>query len=172
MTLPRADVDERVETVLMDADVAAGRIGPVSVLCISGALTTDHIDRLHHAFDGHRLLWKERYVSLTLLRPRAPLPDDLVRKRIGEVFSGGKSAAIACAVVDADGFWAAAARGVFAGLALVSRRAPYPTRTLDEALRWARQRLPPNSPDITAYAPAIAAFRDAQFALHHERAGR
>ena len=161
-----------VETVLMDADVAAGKIGCMSVLCISGVLTTDHIDRLHHAFDEHRALWKDRYVSLTLLRPRAPLPDDVVRKRIGEVFAGGRSASIACAVIDADGFWAAAARGVLAGLALVSRRAPFPTRSLDEALRWAQQRLPPGSPDVVAYAPAIAAFRDAQFALRHERAHR
>jgi hypothetical protein len=165
MTTAPGPVDDAVTSVFMDADVAAGSIGPVSVLCISGALSIDHIGRLHHAFDDQRTRWRERYVSLTLLRPRAPLPDEAVRKRVGEVFAAGKSASIACAVVDADGFWAAAARGVLAGLSLVSQRAPYPTRSLDETLQWAQQRLPPQSPDITRYARAIAAFRDEQFAL-------
>jgi hypothetical protein len=172
MTTPRNAAEERVTTALMDADVAAGAIGPISVLCVLGTLTTDHVDRLLHAFDDQRRRWKERYVSLTLLRARAPLPDDAVRKRVGEVFAGGKSAPIAAAVIDADGFWAAAARGVLAGLSLVSRRAPHPTRTLDEALRWAQARMPPNSPQLSVYAPAIAAFRDAQFALSQKPGDR
>jgi hypothetical protein len=156
--------DDVLHTLLADDDVAAGRIGSVSVLCVAGILTVGHVDRLVDLLEDHRARWRGRNVHLTLLRARTPLPDEKLRKRIAAVFSSEKASAVSCAVIDSDGFWAAAARGVFASLALVTRNAPHPTRSLDEALRWAQQRLPTGSPDIIHHEAAIAAFRDAHFA--------
>lgn len=163
MTPSPSTPDEVMHPLLAETDVAAGCIGPVSVLCISGVLTIGHVDRFVELLDDHRARWRGRSVHLTLLRARTPLPDAQLRKHIATVFSSDLASSVSCAVIDGEGFWVAAARGVFAGLSLMTPKAPHPTRTLREALRWSQQRLPPASPDIIRHESAIAAFRDAHF---------
>jgi hypothetical protein len=154
-----------VHMLMMLPAVGAAQVGNVGVVSIAQAITVAHVDRLSDALAPHRHRWGPHYMSMTIIRERAPLPDEAVRKRVAEIFSAADAAQVSVAVIDADGFWAAAARGVFAGLALVSRRAPHPTRTIDEGLRWAHARLDADAPDVRHLAPLIARFRGDHRAL-------
>jgi hypothetical protein len=153
-----------VENVFADDDIAAGRVGPFTVVCIAGVLTAAHVDQLDVIFEADRVRWRSSHVNLVFLRDRAPLPDDEVRRRVAAVFSRADAPSISCAIIDGDGFWAAAARGVFAGLSFLSRRSPHPMRSLDEALAYAQKRLPASAFELRPYAPALLAFRDRSFA--------
>jgi hypothetical protein len=149
---------------MTSAAVAAASVGNVAVTSLAGQVSLEHIDELLRAFGPHRDEWGPKTVSITLLRGHVPLPDAKTRARLKALHAAGDTPELACVVVEADGFWAAAARGVLASLALVSRKAPHATRTLDEALRWASKRLPPGAPDVLAAAPAIARFRELHLA--------
>jgi hypothetical protein len=156
--------DDELSVLWMTTTAAAATVGPVAVTSIAGALTPAIVEHLFHLFDDQRARWREHYVSVVLVKARTPLPDDATRERLAELVRSGRTGAIVFVVVDADGFWAAAARGVLASLALVSRRAPTPARTIEDALASAATRLPAPVPDLVRFAPAIRAFRDRHLA--------
>jgi hypothetical protein len=154
-----------LQLLMMLPAVGAAQVGNVGVVSIAQAITVAHVDRLYNALAPHRDRWGRHYMSMTIIRERAPLPDDAVRKRVAAIFSAADAAQASVAIIDADGFWAAAARGVFAGLALVSRRAPHATRSIDEGLRWAHARLGADAPDVRPLGPLLERFRNDHRAL-------
>jgi hypothetical protein len=144
--------------------VMAASVGNVAVTSLAGQLSIEHLDELERVFREHQQRWGSANLSLTLVKGHVPLPDAATRARLQAMHTSGTTADVACVVVDADGFWAAAARGVLAGIALVSRKAPHAARTLDEALQWAVTHLPAGAPDVRAAAPAIAQLRQRHIA--------
>ena len=144
--------------------VLAATVGNVAVTSLAGQLRVEHVDELERVFQAHQQRWGNANLSLTLLKGHVPLPDAATRARLQTMHAAGNTAEVACVVVDAEGFWAAAARGVLAGIALVSRKAPHAARTLDEALQWAVTHLPAGAPDVRAAAPAIAQLRQQHIA--------
>ncbi len=143
--------------------LAAATAGPVAIISIAGAVSPDDFERVFRALAAHRGVHGE-YATMYLFRPHVPLPDDATRRKVRELLGTGRTAAHACAVLDSDGFWTAAARGVLAGFALVNPRAPAPVRSIDEGLWWVQSRLGARAAALSGLGPAIAAFR----ARHHD----
>jgi hypothetical protein len=149
---------------MMTPAVAAASVGNIAVTSLVGQLRVEHVDELERVFATHMQRWGTATVSITMVKGRVPLPDAETRARLQAMHAAGGTAENACVVLEGDGFWAAAARGVLASMALVSRKAPHATRTLDEALRWAAKRVPSDAPDVLAAAPAIAGFHERHLA--------
>ena len=138
--------------------LASASIGNLCVTSLVNQLQVDDIDGLERVYADHVRRWGRANVSLTLVKHRVPLPDHATRARLERMHTVGDDIPVACVVLDGDGFWAAATRGVLASIALVSKRSPHATRTVDEALRYVARQLPAGSPDVRSFAPAIEAF--------------
>ena len=143
--------------------LAAATTGPLAIISVAGAVTPDGLDQIFRALAAHRSSQGD-YATMYLFRARVPLPDDATRRKVRELLGTGRTAAHACAVLDSDGFWTAAARGVLAGFALVHPRAPAAVRSIDEGLSWIQSRLGARGAGLSGLGPAIAAFR----ARHHD----
>ena len=138
--------------------LSSASIGNICVTSLVDQLQVDDIDGLERVYAEHRRHWGRANVSLTLVKHRVPVPGPAVRARLEQMHAAGDDIPVACVVLDGEGFWAAAARGVLASIALVSKRSPHATRTVDEALRYVARQLPEGSPDVRSFAPAIEAF--------------
>jgi hypothetical protein len=158
--VPARPVEDALVVVprFVSTGLAAGEVGPLALISIAGAVSPEAFEAAFHALAPLRAN-RPQYVTLYLFRPRVPLPDDATRRKVRELLASGQTAAHACAVLDAEGFWVAAARGVLASLALVTPRAPMAVRSLDEALAWAQTRLGAGADVVTGLGPLVAAFR-------------
>lgn len=152
------DADD-VAVHFVHPSLATGAIGPLALISIAGAVNPGLFQDAFRSLAPHRARWASGYGALYLFRAGVPLPDEATRKAVKELLGSGRTTSHACAVLDFAGFWAAAARGVLAGFALVSPRAPTVARSVDEALAWAEQRLPADGPPIRDLGPAIVRFR-------------
>lgn len=147
-----------------DAGGAAASLENVAPTSLAGPLSVVHLDELERVFRDHQLQWGPASLSLTIVKGHVTLPDPPARARRKAMHAKGATADVASVVIEADGFWAAAARGVLASMSLVSREARQVTRPLDEALRRGSKHLPAEAPDVVALAPLIVGFRERHLA--------
>jgi hypothetical protein len=140
------------------AALCSASVGNICVTSLIDQLQVEDVNCLERVFAEHRRQWGPANVSLTLVKHRVPIPGPATRARLEAMHTDSDDVPVACVVLDGDGFWAAASRGVLASIALVSKRSPHAVRTVGEALVWVARRLPAGAPDVRTFAPEIEEF--------------
>jgi hypothetical protein len=150
----------RPETRLVREDLAIMSYGKLLVGMWSGNPTLKSATEMAAHYRHMQAQFPEGFVACAIVEDGVPLPDDSVRKVIGDLMKTMDKHIVAmCAVQEATGFRGSAIRSVLTALVLISRP-PYKNTTLksvSEAAQW----LAPFVPDVTAnqIETAIAQFR-------------
>ena len=148
----------------MRRDVAVAVSGPLAVSSVAARLTIENVEAMVVSTTEHRALYADgSSISITLVKPDIPPPDEGTRAHIRLVNQQPDSARTSYVVIDSPGFWAATMRGVLAGISLVSAQAPRGAGSIEAALRELAPRLPGFDP--TSLAREISAFRASHLAL-------
>lgn len=148
----------------MRPDVAVAVTGPLAVSSVAARLTVESVDAMVSATKEHRALYADgSSISLTLVRPNIPPPDDATRAHLRKINMQPGVSRRSFVVIDAPGFWAATMRGVLAGISLVSSQSPRGAASIEAALRELAPRL--RGVDLDALAAEIAAFRNGHLEL-------
>lgn len=147
-----------MDVVLQRSDVAVAIDGPLAISSLAAQLTVEAVDAMFEATTVHRA----RYggggsISITLVKPNVPVPDDATRAHIRRVNLRPDVARTSYVVIDAPGFWAATMRGIVAGISLVSPQAPRGAGSVREVLVQVERRL--LGRDLDALEREILAFR-------------
>lgn len=157
-----------MEIVLMRRDVAVAVTGPLAISSVAARLTVESVEAMVVSTTSHRTLYADgSSISLTLVKPNIPPPDEGTRAHIRLINQQPDSARTSYVVLDSPGFWAATMRGVLAGISLVSAQAPRGAASIEDALRELAPRLP--GYDLTSLAREISAFRANHLALSDAR---
>lgn len=152
-----------MDVVLMRPDVAVAVSGPLAVSSVAARLTVESVDAMIASTSAHRSLYADgSSISLTLVKPNVPPPDEVTRAHIRNVNRQPGVSRTSYVVLDAQGFWAATMRGVLAGISLVSPQAPRGAPSVEAALAELAKRL--RGQDLDVLARQIAAFRAAHLA--------
>jgi hypothetical protein len=147
-----------MDVVLMRPDVAVAVTGPLAVSSVAARLTIESVDAIIASTAAHRVLYADgSSISLTLIKPDVPPPDEATRAHIRRVNLSPDVARTSYVVIDGPGFWAATMRGVLAGLSLVSSQAPRGAPSVEVALAELAKRL--RGFDLDTLARQIATFR-------------
>ena len=151
----------------MRAEVAVALHGPIAISSVNGKLTAPLVQLLSDVCADHRKQYAGREISLTLTREGVLLPDDGARKLISEMNLRGDAAQHSVVVIDSTGFWAAAARGMLASLALISHAAPAAAKSIGEALKLLEPHMKgdPDCRDLAGLEAELARFRAAHIAF-------
>jgi hypothetical protein len=153
-----------MDVVLMRPDVAVAVTGPLAISSVAARLTVESVDAMVASTAAHRALYADgSSISLTLVKPNIPPPDETTRAHLRNVNLQRDVSRTSYVVIDAPGFWAATMRGVLAGISLVSTQAPRGAASIEAALHELAPRL--RGVDLDALAVRIAAFR-AQHLAH------
>ena len=153
-----------MDVVLMRPDVAVAVVGPLAVSSVAARLTVESVDAMLTSTAAHRALYGGgSSISLTLVKPDIPPPDETTRAHIRNVNRQPDVARTSYVVIDAQGFWAATMRGVLAGISLVSTQAPRGAPSVEVALAELANRLRGQVLDVLARQ--IAAFRSQHLAV-------
>lgn len=146
-------------------DLAAATAGRVGLCSLAAPLTIERIDELLTIFGDHQARFGADQISITFIKPNIALPSDDIRSRVRELHASVFAAGTSCVICDADGFWAAAMRGILASLNLITRKAPRGTRTIDEALAFVTIKTPSLEAERGALAEAMERFRSEHLAM-------
>ncbi len=158
-----------MDIVLMRRDVAVAVTGPLAVSSVAARLTIESVEAMVASTASHRTLYVDgSSISLTLVKPNVPPPDEGTRAHLRVVNQQPDVARTSYVVIDSPGFWAATMRGVLAGISLVSAQAPRGAASIEAALQELAPRL--GDFDLRVLADEIATFRSSHLALSGERA--
>jgi len=148
----------------MRRDVAVAVTGPLAVSSVAARLTIESVESMIASTASHRTRYPDgSSISLTLVKPDIPPPDEGTRAHLRLVNQQPDVARTSYVVIDSPGFWAATMRGVLAGISLVSAQAPRGAGSVEAALRELAPRL--GDFDLQVLAAEIAAFRSGHLAL-------
>ena len=152
----------------MRRDVAVAVTGPLAVSSVAARLTIESVEAMVISTTPHRTRYADgSSISLTLVKPNVPPPDEGTRAHLRVVNQQPDVARTSYVVIDSPGFWAATMRGVLAGISLVSAQAPRGTASVEAALQELAPRL--GDFDLRVLADEIATFRSSHLALSGER---
>ncbi|MFO0683708.1 MAG: hypothetical protein U0234_16740 [Sandaracinus sp.] len=147
-----------MDVVLERPDVAVAIDGPLAISSLAAQLTVEAVDAMFAATTVHRARHRDGgSISITLVKPNVPVPDDATRAHIRRINLRPDVARTSYVVIDAPGFWAATMRGIVAGISLVSPQAPRGAGSVREVLVQVERHLVGR--DLDALEREILAFR-------------
>jgi len=153
-----------LDTLLLNKDIGLAASDKLIVISLAARLTVKLIEDMAVASTPHRARYGPDAMCLTLLKPNVALPDDAAREHLRVVNARPDSARTSVVVIDEPGFWAAAMRGILAGMALASPTAPRGAPSVGDALATLAPRLSTGS-DLAELERVILGFRATHLAL-------